>query len=218
MHVTHKLRALSSVAVIAALLVGCASARQPYSTKRDKTAKGAAIGAAVGAAGAVATGKREADEILAGAAIGAVAGGAVGAYMDAQEEKLARIPDTRVERVDEETLLVHFDSDILFDFDSAALRADSRRTVDQVADVLAEYDRTAIVVQGHTDAKGSDEYNQDLSERRAAAVKRHLESNGVEGERIATQGLGEGYPVATNDTESGRQQNRRVEIMLRAKA
>jgi outer membrane protein OmpA-like peptidoglycan-associated protein len=215
---SKKLHTLSSVAVIAALLAGCASVRQPYSTRRDKTARGAAIGAAVGAVGAVATGKREADEILAGAAIGAVAGGSVGAYMDAQEEKLARIPDTRVERIDEETLLVHFDSDVLFDFDSAALRADARRTVDQLADVLAEYDKTAVVVQGHTDAKGSDEYNQDLSERRAAAVERYLESSGVEAERIATQGLGEQYPVASNATEAGRQQNRRVEIMLRARA
>ena len=218
MHRTHKLQAVASLALTGALLAGCASVRQPYSTPRDKTARGATIGAAVGAAGAIATGKREADEILAGAAIGAVAGGAVGAYMDAQEEKLARIPNTSVERVDEETLRVQFDSDILFDFDSAALRPDARRTVDELADVLAEYDRTAVVVQGHTDARGTDAYNRDLSERRATSVMRYLENSGVDRGRIATQGLGEQYPVASNDSESGRQQNRRVEVLLRARA
>ena len=215
---THKLHTAASLALITALLAGCASARQPYSTPRDKTARGSVIGAAVGAAGAVATGKREADEILAGAAIGAVAGGAVGAYMDAQEEKLARIPNTRVERVDEETLLVHFDSDILFDFDSAALRSDARRSVDELAQVLQEYDKTAVVVQGHTDARGTDGYNQDLSERRATSVQRYLEGSGVDGDRVSAQGLGEQYPVASNDSEPGRQQNRRVEVLLRARA
>ena len=211
-------RASIALALVGVLLTGCASVRQPYSTRRDKTAKGAAIGAAVGAAGAVATGRRQADEILAGAAIGAVAGGAVGAYMDAQEEKLARIPNTRVERVDDKTLIVHFDSDILFDFDSAALRSDARRSVDEVASVLAEYDRTAVVVQGHTDSKGADEYNQGLSERRAESVASYLEHNGVGGDRLATQGLGERFPVASNGSEGGRQLNRRVEILLRARA
>jgi len=215
---THKLQAAASLALIAGLLAGCASSGQPRSTPRDKTVRGSAIGAVVGAAGAVATGKREADEILVGAAIGAVAGGAVGAYMDAQEEKLARIPNTRVERVDEETLLVHFDSDILFDFDSAALRADARQSVDELAKVLQDYDKTAVVVQGHTDAQGTDSYNQNLSERRATSVKSYLEGSGVDRDRIAVQGLGEQYPVASNDSEGGRQQNRRVEVLLRARA
>jgi outer membrane protein OmpA-like peptidoglycan-associated protein len=218
MYESRNLRLATAAAVTAALLVGCASTRGPYNTPRDKTARGAAIGAAVGAVGAIATGKREADEILAGAAIGAVAGGAVGVYMDAQEEKLARIPDATVERVDEETLLVQFDSDILFDFDSSALRSDAKATVDQVASVLGEYDKTAVVVQGHTDAQGSDAYNQELSERRAEAVRRYLMSSGVDGDRLATQGLGEEFPVASNATESGRQLNRRVEILVRARA
>jgi outer membrane protein OmpA-like peptidoglycan-associated protein len=212
------LQRATAVVLLAVLLGACASVRGPYSTRRDKTARGAAIGAAVGAAAAVATGKREADEILAGAGIGAVAGGAVGAYMDAQEEKLARIPGTTVERVDEETLLVRFDSDILFDFDSAALRSDARHTVDEVAEVLAEYEKTAVVVQGHTDSRGTDEYNQTLSERRATSVQRRLEGQGIAADRIAVQGLGEEYPVASNGDESGRQLNRRVEVMVRARA
>ena len=118
-----------------ALLGGCASSsaprreREPYVTKRDRTWKGAGIGAAAGAAGAVLMGKREADEILAGAAIGAVVGGSVGAYMDAQQEKLARIPGTQVERVDDNTLLVHFDNDVLFDVDSTRVDSDGRQAL-----------------------------------------------------------------------------------------
>lgn len=218
MRTTHPLTAPAALTVIAALLAGCASVRGPYETDRDKTRRGAAIGAAVGAAGAIATGKREADEILAGAAIGAVAGGAVGAYMDAQEEKIARIPGTTVERVDEETLLVRFESDILFDVDSTVVRPDGRQTLEEVARVLNEYDKTAVVVQGHTDSTGSDAYNQDLSERRAASVASQLRQRGVQSDRIATLGMGEGYPVASNATASGRQLNRRVEILLKARA
>ena len=214
----HALRLTAAGALAAVLLGGCASARGPYETRRDKTVKGGAIGAAVGAAGAIATGKREADEILVGAAIGAVAGGAVGGYMDAQEEKIARIPGTTVERVDEETLLVRFESDILFDVDSAVVRGDGRNTLEEVGAVLDEYEKTAVVVQGHTDATGTDEHNQGLSERRAASVARELERRGVDSERIATMGMGEGYPVASNEDEHGRQLNRRVEILLKARA
>lgn len=207
-----------------ALLVGCASSgaprreREPYVTKRDRTWKGAGIGAAAGAAGAVLAGKREADEILAGAAIGAVVGGSVGAYMDRQQEKLARIPGTEVERVDEDTLLVHFENDVLFEVDSTRVDSDGRQSLEEVADVLGEYDKTAVIVQGHTDSTGSDEYNQDLSERRAEAVERYLVSLGVDRDRLATMGFGEDSPVASNDSESGRRQNRRVDILLRAKA
>jgi outer membrane protein OmpA-like peptidoglycan-associated protein len=212
------LRIPAALTVVAVLATGCASTRGPYETRRDKTAKGAAIGAAVGAVGAIATGKREADEILAGAAIGAVGGGAVGAYMDAQEEKIARIPGTTVERVDEETLLVRFESDILFDVDSAMVRADGRGTLEEVGTVLREYDKTAVVVQGHTDSTGSDSHNQALSERRAASVASELRQRGVDDDRIATLGMGEGYPVDSNETNSGRQRNRRVEILLKARA
>ena len=145
-------RALNSfVAAFAgiALFAACGTMggeRQPRSTTRDRTIVGAGVGAVVGAAGAVIAGKEEADEILAGAAIGAVVGGGVGAYMDAQEEKLARIPGTSVERVSDDTLLVNFDSDVLFDTDSSALRGASQSTLDQVASVIQEYPKTALVI------------------------------------------------------------------------
>jgi len=187
-------------------------------TKHDKTAKGAGIGAAAGAVGALVTGKREADEILAGAAIGAAIGGGVGAYMDHQEAKLAKIPGTHVERLDESTLLVHFDSDVLFAVDSATLSGDARGALGQAASVMNEYDKTAVVVQGHTDSTGSEQHNQGLSERRAGSVVTELVSRGVNNDRIASMGFGESQPVADNATSEGRRRNRRVDVMLRAKA
>lgn len=221
LEIRHK-QALSGTAavLILTLLAGCASsgAREPYVTQRDRTWKGAGVGAAAGAVGAVLAGKREADEILAGAAIGGAIGAGVGAYMDAQQEKLARIPGTSVERVGEDTLLVHFDSDILFDVNSATLDSGGRGTLEDVAGVLNEYPKTAVVVQGHTDSTGSEELNQALSERRATSVRNYLAARGVDADRMAALGYGEGYPVASNDSESGRQQNRRVDILLKANA
>lgn len=205
--------------LLAGLLgVACAAYRGPYTTQRDNTAKGAGIGAGVGAVAAILDGKREADEILAGAAIGAALGAGVGAYMDAQEEKLARIPGTTVERVGPQTLLVHFQSDVLFDIDSAVLGGGARGSLSQAASVMNEYRKTAVIVQGHTDSTGSESHNQELSERRARSVEGYLIQQGVDPARIASIGYGEGQPVASNASESGRSLNRRVDIMLRAKA
>ncbi|HKI05546.1 MAG TPA: OmpA family protein [Thermoanaerobaculia bacterium] len=211
---------LTASVLILSLFAGCASTapRQERTTQRDRTYKGAGIGAAAGAAAAILKGEREADEILAGAAIGAVIGGGIGAYMDAQQEKLARIPGTTVERVGEDTLLVHFDSDVLFSVNSASLDSDGRATLEDVAGVVDEYKKTAVVVQGHTDSTGSEELNQNLSDRRASSVRAYLVSRGVDADRVAAVGMGEGYPVASNDSESGRQQNRRVDILLKAAA
>jgi outer membrane protein OmpA-like peptidoglycan-associated protein len=214
-----KMRALKKTAntatvLLVAIALGCA----PYATRRDKTKKGAGIGAAAGAAGAIVKGEREADEILAGAAIGAAAGAGVGAYMDRQEERLARIPGTTVERVSDGVLLVRFDSDVLFDVDSAIVKPAYRSTVDEVGDVLLDYPKTAVVVQGHTDSTGSEQHNQELSERRAEAIQNLLIGVGVDQQRLTAVGYGEGYPVAGNDAASGRRQNRRVEILLKARA
>lgn len=207
---------VATILVISLLGVsGCAS---DYTTKRDKTAKGAGIGAAAGAALALLKGKREADEILAGAAIGAAVGGGVGAYMDSQEEKLARIPGTSVERVGEDTLMVRFESDILFAVDSATLQPASRTSLNQVAQVLSDFNKTAIIVQGHTDSTGSEAHNQALSERRSNSVKNHLIGRGIDPARISALGYGEGMPVASNGTAAGRRLNRRVDVLLKAKA
>ena len=206
--------------VVLVLSWGCAT-HQPQeerTTSRDKTKKGAGIGAAAGAVLGAVLGEGEADEILAGAAIGAGIGAGIGGYMDHQEEALARIPGTRVERVGEDTLLIHFDSDILFDVDSSVLWGDARYSLDQVGSVLVDYSKTAVIVQGHTDATGSEVHNLSLSERRAAAVKNHLVGRGVEPDRMVAVGYGESEPVADNETRAGRQLNRRVNILLKAKA
>ncbi|HEX7186125.1 MAG TPA: OmpA family protein [Thermoanaerobaculia bacterium] len=218
---TGNQRALIALTLILALFLGVSAAeaqRGDRVTRRDRTWKGAAIGGAIGAAGAILKGKREADEILAGAAIGGVVGGAIGAYMDRQQERLARIPGTTVERVGEDTLLVHFDSDVLFDVGSSSLDSSGRSALTEVADVINEYRKTAVVVQGHTDSTGSEESNQYLSERRARSVEGYLSNQGVDPGRMAAEGYGEGYPVASNGSTWGRTQNRRVDIMLKANA
>lgn len=214
----QRIGAVLALCVASFVLADCAGTeRQPRTTPRDKTKKGAAIGAAAGAVLGALVGERELDEVLAGAAIGAGVGAGVGAYMDRQEEKLARIPGTTVERVDDQTLLVHFESDVLFAVDSTVLGAESRSSLDQAAHVFLEYPKTAILSQGHTDSTGSESHNQDLSERRAGAVSNYLVGRGVDGSRITALGYGEGHPVATNDTTEGRRQNRRVDLLLRAK-
>lgn len=208
--------------VTSAALTACATTpsdyRGPYETKRDKTAKGAGIGAVAGAAAAYAKGKREGDELLVGAAAGALVGGSVGAYLDAQEERLARIPGTTVERVAPDMLKVRFESDVLFNVDSSKLSSSAYSSIAQVADVMVEFRKTAAVVHGHTDSTGSEAHNQNLSERRAYAVRNTLIDYGVAGGRLTAVGSGESRPIASNDTRSGRQLNRRVEIFLRAKA
>jgi outer membrane protein OmpA-like peptidoglycan-associated protein len=187
-------------------------------TDRDKTKKGAMIGAAAGAVAGAVIGEGEADEILAAAAIGAGLGAGVGAYMDHQEEKLARIPGTTVERVGKNMLLIHFDSDVLFEVGSSSLSESSRQMLNQATEVFLNYPKTAIVAQGHTDSTGSEEYNQALSEQRGLAVMSYVIARGVNQDRIATIGFGESQPVASNATGDGRQLNRRVDILLKAKA
>jgi outer membrane protein OmpA-like peptidoglycan-associated protein len=212
------LAVLLCLAVIAPF--GCATTgtQSTRATKQDKTAKGAGIGAAAGAVIGAVLGEGKADKILAGAALGAGIGAGVGAYMDHQEEKLAQIPGTTVERVSEDVLLVHFESDVLFDIDSAILKDKARDALDEAARVFLEYPKTAIIVQGHTDSTGTEAHNLDLSERRAKAVVAYLINRGVDGARITPVGYGEGHPIASNDTESGRSQNRRVDLLLKAKA
>ena len=209
------------LACILVMLSGCAALQQQQgerTTSRDKTKKGAAIGAASGAVLGAILGEGELDEILAGAAVGAGVGAGIGAYMDKQEEKLARIPGTTVERVDEDMLLVHFDSDVLFAVDSTMLSQQSRNALNEAAAVFTEYPKTAIIAQGHTDSSGSDSYNQGLSEKRASSVMSYLVAQGVDGQRITAMGYGESHPVDTNDTTAGRSRNRRVDLLLKAKA
>jgi len=139
------------------------------------------------------------------------------AYMDAQEERLAKIPGTKVERVDDDALRVRLDSDVLFAPGSAVLSRSASETVEEVAEVLAEYPRTTVVINGYTDATGGAAKNQYLSERRAEAVGGAVVSRGVAAPRVVAAGHGETEPVATNASARGRNLNRRVEIEVRAR-
>jgi outer membrane protein OmpA-like peptidoglycan-associated protein len=118
-----------------------------------------------------------------------------------------------VERVGEGILLT-FDSGLLFGFDSAELNAETKSNLRELAGTLKEYDETNLLIEGHTDSKGADTYNQSLSEQRAKAVSDYLKLQGVSGNRLVTKGYGEDQPVADNDSEMGRQKNRRVEVAI----
>ncbi len=207
-----------TLAALAALilLAGCATTTpdDPYA----QTKRGAMIGAAVGAAAGLFVGDGELDEVLGTAAVGAGVGAGIGVYMDKQQRELEEIEGAEVERIDEETLRVDFDSDILFAVDSATISQASQDELNDFAAVMNSYPKTAIVVQGYTDATGSEEYNQALSERRANAVRNHLIGRQVAPDRMVAVGYGEGYPVADNASEWGRSQNRRVSILVRGKS
>lgn len=205
---------LAAVAFLTAGTTGCASLQNA-----SKTQKGAVIGAAGGAAAGAVVGKY-AGSTTKGAIIGAVVGGAAGAVighrMDEKAKEIeASLPDAKVERVGE-GILVTMPSGLLFDFDSSTLREASRRDLANLANTLNEMSDTELLVAGHTDSVGSDDYNYRLSERRAQAAANYLMARGVAGSRINVTGLGESEPVASNDTASGRQQNRRVEVAIYA--
>jgi len=200
------------------LLTACATTPGDPNDPYAKTKQGAMIGAAAGAVAGLFVGDGELDEVLGTAAVGAGVGAGIGVYMDKQQKELEQIENADVERVDEDTLRISFDSDILFAVDSAVLSADSKRSLDEFAQVMMDYPKTAILVQGYTDSTGSEEYNQALSERRATAVMNHLALRQVDESRMKAIGYGEGYPVGDNSTAQGRSQNRRVEILVKGKA
>jgi outer membrane protein OmpA-like peptidoglycan-associated protein len=176
------------------------------------------LGNALGAAGALVNGKRNADEILAGTGIGGVVGAAIATYMDRQQERCVRIPGTAVQRMGDDTLLIHFSADSLFDPGSADLDPAGRSALNRMAEVINDYRKTAVVVQGHTDTAGVPERSRELSEQRADSVRRYLVRRGVEPERISAVGYGDDAPVASNQTELGRSRNRRVDVLLKAKS
>ena len=188
-----------------------------------KTKKGAVIGGIAGAiAGAVIDNNRGHRSAKRGAVVGGVAGAAagaiVGAMMDRQERELRQIQGVNVTRTAPGELNVSVQNEVLFDFNSSALRSSSRASLQQMADVFQKYPDTTLSVQGHTDSIGSAAYNKRLSERRADSVAGYLQDLGVRSSRIQTIGYGKSQPRATNSTAAGRQLNRRVEIHVRANA
>jgi len=195
----------------------------PYTDEKQisKATTGAAIGAGIAAIGA-AIANRDDDartrnqRILKAAAAGGAIGGGAGYYMDRQEAKLRaslRNSGVKVTREGDNLILV-MPSNITFATDSADLRADFDQVVGSVAVVLKEFDKTILEITGHTDSTGSDSYNLQLSERRAQSVASALLKNGIASARMLTQGYGESRPIADNGSAAGRQENRRVELVL----
>ncbi|HZV70239.1 MAG TPA: OmpA family protein [Saprospiraceae bacterium] len=186
----------------------------PGCNTSNKT-KGAVIGATAGAAtGAILGKKNKAVAIIIGAAVGGVAGGLIGDYMDKQAAKIQEdLKGAKVERVGE-GILITFDSGILFDIDSYSLKSSTKENLQELAPTLLKYDDTDLRILGHTDNTGSDEHNKALSDNRADAVDNYLVAQGVAASRMSTTGYGETDPLASNETEEGRQMNRRVEVVI----
>jgi outer membrane protein OmpA-like peptidoglycan-associated protein len=199
------------------LTSGCVTDPETGQRTISKTALGG-IGGVLGGylLGDIVGGRNDRTEKIVGAGLGGIAGAAIGNYMDRQERDLRQRTagtDVQVTRQGDD-LLLNMPSGITFAYDSATVQPQFQPTLNQVAEVLSQYNQTYIDVYGHTDSTGSDAYNQTLSERRAASVAAYLTSHGVQSARIGTRGFGETQPIASNDTDAGRAANRRVEIKI----
>jgi outer membrane protein OmpA-like peptidoglycan-associated protein len=204
------------IALGVALAVGVAAC-----ASLNRKEKGAIIGATTGGAAGAVIGNNTGSTTR-GAIIGAVVGGAAGAVIGHQMDQQARelkqnIPGATVTRVGE-GIAVTFASGLLYDFDSDVVRVESAGNLRSLAASLGKYPNTELMIVGHTDAVGTSQYNQTLSQRRASASSSYLAGQGVSAARLKAVGRGETEPLATNDTEGGRQANRRVEIAIFASA
>ena len=211
----------TAVAIGVAVALSACTTLDPYTREEGpaKAQRQAVIGAAAGAAVGLITGDSSMERkkrALVGAGLGALAGAGVGTYMDRQEAKLrAELERTGVSvtRIGD-NITLNMPGNITFATNSADLNANFYEVLNSVSTVLDEFDQTVIEIAGHTDSTGTDSYNQQLSERRASSVASYLGTRSVLPARIITVGMGEARPLATNDTDGGRQQNRRVELTL----
>ena len=215
-----KIRVVLISAALGFLLSGCQTL-DPYTqeSKTSNATKAAIIGAVTGAVVGLVSGDDAVERrqhALIGAGVGALAGGAVGYYMDRQEAKLrAELEGTGVSvHRDGDNITLNMPGNVTFATDSSDLSQSFFNVLGSVSIVLDEFGKTIVEVAGHTDSRGSEAYNQTLSERRASSVAQYLDAQGVNDQRIITLGMGEVRPVADNATPSGRQTNRRVEITL----
>lgn len=199
-----------SLIIIGTIATGCKS--------MNKTQKGVIIGAAGGAVLGAGVGKAAGNTAVGaiiGAAVGGVTGGIIGRKMDKQAEEIKKIPGAEVKRVGE-GINVTFDSGVLFGYDQFYLTGDAQTKIRDLSGILNKYPDTYILIEGHTDSKGDAAYNQSLSEKRAGSVAQYLASQQIRGNRIRTAWYGESQPKFSNDSESGRAKNRRVEFAIYA--
>jgi len=211
-----EVKKLVLVTAMATMISACAT-----DDPNQKAKTGAAIGAAAGAIVGYAI-DDGAGGVLVGAAVGAASGAGIGHYMDNQQKELEAAlaeeqarHDLEVKRLQDETLKIDISSEISFDFGSAALKPAFMPTLEKVADILARYPKTVIHVVGHTDSVGSESYNMELSRHRAQSVVNYFVLQDIAQSRLVAVGRGESEPRASNDTDEGRQLNRRVEIYVK---
>jgi len=203
----------SAMLVTALLALGVTSACASWGNRETGAVVGAAAGGAVGGVIGNNTGSTARGAII-GAVVGGTAGAIIGHQMDQQASELeVEVPGAIVERVGE-GIQVTFASGLLYDFDSDAIRPAAAENLRNLAASLARYPNTELLIVGHTDATGSDTYNEDLSARRANSALRNLTGQGVAVNRVHASGRGEWEPLATNETEAGRQANRRIEVAI----
>lgn len=209
---------VSVLFLLGTILSGCTAVKNSNNTQR-----GAAIGAVGGAViggilgNNLGKGGHGALGAVLGGVIGGVAGGVIGNKMDKQARKISEsLPGAKVERVGEGIKLTLGENSVNFDFNKATLTSKSKANLDKLVPVFKEYPDTDIKVFGYTDAKGADDYNLNLSNQRADAVKSYLASRGLNSGRFVTVGMGEADPIASNDTDAGRAENRRVEFAITA--
>ncbi len=205
------------IATMATLMTACTTMDDP----NRKAKIGAAVGAAAGAVAGYAV-EGDAGGAAVGAVVGAAAGGGIGYYMDNQQKEMeAALAEEQarhnieVKRLQDETLKIDISSEISFDFGSAELKPAFMPTLEKVSGILVRYPKTVIHVVGHTDSVGSESYNMDLSRHRAQSVINYFVLQDISHSRLVTVGRGETEPRASNDTEAGRQLNRRVEIYVK---
>jgi len=211
---------LITALLLIVFLSGCTTT-DPYTReqKMSKTATGATIGAVVGAAAGALTGgngRERRQRALIGAGVGALTGGGVGYYMDRQEQKLRmQLENTGVSVTrNGDSIILNMPGNVTFNTDSSMIRGSFYDVLSSVVLVVKEFDKTIIEIAGHTDSTGSDQYNQNLSEQRASSVGQYFMAQGIDRMRIMTKGYGESRPIADNNTEQGKQLNRRVELTL----
>ena len=206
-----KILKFALVLIVVAILASCAS----MSTSEKGAVIGAGSGAVIGGVIGNAAGNTAAGAII-GAAVGGAAGAYIGSYMDKQAAEIERdLEGATVERIGE-GIKITFDSGILFDVDMAEVQQVAQHNLMELAEILNKYDDTLILIEGHTDATGSNEYNLSLSQNRAQSVANYLTTHDVDATRFTIMGYGEDQPVADNETFEGRRSNRRVEIAIMA--
>ncbi len=205
------------ISISSALLTACITDPNTGQSSLSKTAMGGGLGAAVGAGAGTLFGGNDLKNAGFGALAGGLVGAAVGAYMDNQQQEMQQSlqgTGIEVQRTSENTLNLTMPSSITFGFDSATLTPQAQSALDAVAKVLNQYPDSTITITGHTDDTGADNYNQKLSEQRAASVSTYLSQHNVLYSRLTQLGMGEKMPKLPNVNEANRAQNRRVELAI----